>query len=406
MFQCLGLGTCDDGGCGEDWWHPECLVGLSREAYSKMLGKPIGEETKNIETTNDCVKLTEEVPRNGDDTHHEPSRTRAITATITTSDGIDGNDVIAGPEEQEEEEEAEEEDPPLPPGFPAEDDFDHFICYKCVAANPWIKKYAGSTGFLPPVYFDMTIATSNLEKNRLVTSNILDSQSKKRKASDDENESTPSGATLQVPAPAKRQKSEGPSDTLASIAEDTTSLSITPKKQEEASRPKHVLLPPLPETAVTTPFSLFLEPEFRDHLCRCPDCFPLLKPHPQLLEEEDTYEPPVSEPGEDGPQSVGTGSLLDRGEAAFNNMDRVRAIQGAMAYAHLKDKVAAFLKPFAESGQAVGAEDVKAYFEKLRGDEQGIQEAAGGAQKSRDNGDGGDGQGGAEGDGRTEQSGY
>src|SRR5207247_1732994 len=98
-----------------------------------------------------------------------------------------------------------------------------------------------------------------------------------------------------------------------------------------------------------------------EHLCRCPSCFPNLKAHPQLLEEEDTYEPPVSEDGDDGAQSVGTGSLLDRGEAAFNNMDRVRAIQGAMAYAHLKDKVAAFLKPFAESGQAVGAEDVKAY---------------------------------------------
>jgi E3 ubiquitin-protein ligase UBR7 len=66
---------------------------------------------------------------------------------------------------------------------------------------------------------------------------------------------------------------------------------------------------------------------FRDHLCHCASCFPLLKPHPQLLEEEETYEPPISEDGE-GEQggSVGTGSLLDRGEAAFNNIDRVRAI--------------------------------------------------------------------------------
>lgn len=42
-----------------------------------------------------------------------------------------------------------------------------------------------------------------------------------------------------------------------------------------------------------------------------------------------------------------------------------------MVYNHLKDKVKSFLQPFAESGQAVGAEDIKAYFEKLRGDEQG-----------------------------------
>ena len=67
-----------------------------------------------------------------------------------------------------------------------------------------------------------------------------------------------------------------------------------------------------------------------------------------------------------------------------------------MAYNHLKDKVKSFLQPFAESGQAVGAEDIKAYFEKLRGDEQGIQAAA------MSSGNGG-GEGG--GDNRREQSG-
>ena len=112
------------------------------------------------------------------------------------------------------------------------------------------------------------------------------------------------------------------------------------------------------------------------------------------------YEPPVSEDGDGGDGSIGTGSLLDRGEAAFNNMDRVRALQGAMAYAHLKDGLKAFLKPYAESGQAVGAEDIKAYFEKLRGDEKGIKEAAGEAKKNQD-GDGGGGD-----DNRREQSGY
>ena len=72
-----------------------------------------------------------------------------------------------------------------------------------------------------------------------------------------------------------------------------------------------------------------------------------------------------------------------------------------MAYAHLKDGLKAFLQPFAESGTAVGAEDIKAYFEKLRGDEKGIQEAKGDALAS---GKEEDGEGG--GDGRREQSGY
>lgn len=67
-----------------------------------------------------------------------------------------------------------------------------------------------------------------------------------------------------------------------------------------------------------------------------------------------------------------------------------------MVYNHLKDKVKSFLQPFAESGQAVGAEDIKAYFEKLRGDEQGITAAS--VSGAGSNGDGG-------GDDRREQSG-
>lgn len=85
-----------------------------------------------------------------------------------------------------------------------------------------------------------------------------------------------------------------------------------------------------------------------------------------------------------------------------------------MAYNHLKDKVKSFLQPFAESGTPVGAEDIKAYFEKLRGDDQAIKAASGGAAavagRSTDDGGGGGGDGsgggsGAEGDGRREQSG-
>jgi len=53
-----------------------------------------------------------------------------------------------------------------------------------------------------------------------------------------------------------------------------------------------------------------------------------------------------------------------------------------MVYNQLRDKVKSFLQPFAESGQAVGAEDIKAYFEKLRGDDQAIKLAAAGADQS------------------------
>lgn len=102
MFQCLGLTSEKDGGCGEDWWHPECVVGLGRDW----------------------------------------ARAQAHTKSGMSAE-IDGpNDADA--------------DHPLPPGFPDEDSFDTFICYKCVDVNPWIKQYAGTAGFLPPVYSTKT----------------------------------------------------------------------------------------------------------------------------------------------------------------------------------------------------------------------------------------------------------
>ena len=98
MFQCLGLADEVQGGCGEDWWHPECVVGLGRDWLKSQGGKK-------------------------DEGREEPN---------------ENGDV--------------ENEHPLPPRFPHEDRFDAFICYKCVEANPWIKRYAGSEGFLPPVY--------------------------------------------------------------------------------------------------------------------------------------------------------------------------------------------------------------------------------------------------------------
>ena len=71
-----------------------------------------------------------------------------------------------------------------------------------------------------------------------------------------------------------------------------------------------------------------------------------------------------------------------------------------MVYNHLKDKVKSFLQPFAESGQAVSAEDIKEYFTKLRGDE-----AANGAPNNSASGGKGDEQNGEGGDNRREQSG-
>lgn len=84
-------------------------------------------------------------------------------------------------------------------------------------------------------------------------------------------------------------------------------------------------------------------------------------------------------------------------------MDRVKAIEGVMAYNHMKEKLREFLKPFAEGGGVVGAEDVRRYFEKLRG-----EGMPGGGSSSRRNGGGSseDANGNEESNGRREQRGY
>lgn len=341
MFQCLGLGTVEIGGCGEDWWHPECLVGLPRGSQN-------------------TAKETEATPKD------EEAEAKV---------------------DKPAEDNADEDETPLPPGFPGEDDFETFICYKCLDSNPWLKRYAGTKGFLPPVFKSQSTEQSETtEKGDKAGLQDL-TQSRKRKADyeDDENQNT------------KRTKADG-QDGLGTIKEEEASTQV--------SKHNHELLPSEAPSGI---FSLFLKEDFREHLCHCPDCFPHLIPHPQLREEEETYEPPLSEDGEDGNNgagSQGTKSLLDRGEAALSNIDRVRAIEGAMVYNHLRDKVKAFLKPFAESGQAVSAEDIKSYFERLRGDDMAIREAGGQASASHNNeGSRRDGDQEGSGSNRKEQSG-
>jgi len=352
MFQCMGLGTTESGGCGEDWWHPSCIVGLGPDWLENLshIGTPKKHKTAGL----------------------LPSIVEVAEAVVEDSaeNGANGEANEASGEQEDEDEDAEA---PLPPGFPHEDDFDVFICYKCVESNPWIKHYAFAPGFLAPVFRRSTAPspeTGLLKKAEDLVVPLL--SSKKRKA-DDEEDSESSG-------PSKRLKDDG--EQPAQTSDISTTAPVV-----SAQICKVKALPPAPQGE----FSLFLKSDFRDHLCRCADCFPSLAKHPQLLEEEDNYEPPVSESGDEaGGSTVGSGSIYERGESALKNVDRVRAIEGVMAYNHLKDKLKPFFQQFAESGKAISAEDIKAHFAKMRGDEQAIKDAGEGAKA----------------DSRREQNGY
>ena len=360
MYQCLGLGTTKTNGCGEDWWHPGCVVGLGPDWFESTGQGGTSSKTK---TTKTLETIAEDIETGVDLSNTDTKEGQSNEADKDTQTATQNDD--------------DDEDPPLPPGFPAEDDFASFICYKCVDANPWIKRYAGAPGFLAPV-FRRSLSPSPeadvAEKTNALASSYMPN-SKKRKSGDEE---------LGLSGPTKRVKDEAPADTVAPDAEsnqasnsDSHSVSTS---AEENKFCKVKALPP----AVVGQFSLFLRSDFRDHLCRCSDCFPDLAKHPQLLEEEENYEPPLSESGDAGGSTVGSGSIYERGESALKNIDRVRAIEGVMAYNHLKDKLKPFFQQFAESGQAISAEDIKAHFAKLRGDDLAIKEAAEGV-KSADN---------------------
>lgn len=391
MFQCLGLGTVEEGGCGEDWYHTSCIVGL----------KPTWYEDQGL-------------PKN----KHAPGTLETIAEDKSEIDEGSGDD-----------------DVPHAPGFPEEDDFEGFICYKCVNANPWIKRYAGTQGFLAPVFKRSPAPSPEAERalkgdptdakavSEIFTAPMPALAGRQREGingtSIDPSPATQSeqpvdpvelktaSETFGVPITIsrKRKASEEEEETASSkrFKEDETELDGKAISTETSGTMdkfgsselkvkqvcKYEQLPPPPEGTI----SLFFKYDFRNHLCRCPDCFPRMAKHLQLLEEEEAYEPPVSEDGDDGEGStVGSGSLLDRGERALTNVDRVRAIEGVMAYNHLKEKLKPFFKEFAESGKAISAEDIKAHFAKIRGDEEAIKQAGEAAANSEDN--------------RKEQSGY
>lgn len=341
MFQCLGLGTHEDGGCGEDWYHPGCLMGLGPKWY---------EASKSVK------------PKSSGDGKPLP--------TISEDTPTQGN----SPQQRDDNaDDEEEDDAPLPDGFPAEDDFEHFICYKCVDANPWIKQYAGTAGFLPAVYLKKADEPASSATNK--------------RERDDQNDAE----GLQNEA--KRIKTEQPMPTAGDLSTTPHGSADNPTEEDSKEAVTEADLScrceSLPQ-AESGQFSLFVTENFRDHLCRCPKCFSKLQGHPQLLEEEESYEPPLTDAASEHGSTQGSGSIYERGESALRNVDRVRAIEGVMAYNHMKEKLKPFFESFAGSGKAISAEDIKDYFAKLRGDE-GTTQEAGDAGKS---------------DHRQEQSGY
>lgn len=232
-------------------------------------------------------------------------------------------------------------------GFPDENSFEYFICWRCISTNSWLLKYAGTPGFLEPVICrEDTVACREQSRVAIV--------SRKRKASAISSDDNAADADSET-----ANRAGGPSMPAPESASAEANLTKPCKLPQRE-------YPDLADKKV----SLFLRSDFRGHLCRCVSCFENLKNHKCLLEEETTHEPPLDS---DAGESTGHDSLLDAGEKALSTIDRIRAIEGVMAYNMLKEKVKEFLQPFAEEKRVVCQEDVKKYFEELKGGSKATQ---------------------------------
>lgn len=78
---------------------------------------------------------------------------------------------------------------------------------------------------------------------------------------------------------------------------------------------------------------------------------------------------PIYEPPEEDDRSSGTGSLLDLGAEALNTLPKDQAIEGLRAYDMMKAKLTSFFKPFAEEGKVVTENEVRDFFNKIKDEE-------------------------------------
>ena len=78
MYQCLGLGAAKDGGCGEDWYHTTCVVGLDPSWHDEAMKKKAALAESTVGTGQGPTTTPAE--DNGDD--------------IDVEDGIDRKSVV------------------------------------------------------------------------------------------------------------------------------------------------------------------------------------------------------------------------------------------------------------------------------------------------------------------------
>ncbi|KAK9449220.1 putative zinc finger in N-recognin-domain-containing protein [Limtongia smithiae] len=264
-----------------------------------------------------------------------------------TGDGSDGED--------EDEEEDDEGNHVPPPGFPDDNLFEAFICWKCVTKHRF---FLGRWAGWKDVALDAVVRIQPEDESEGLVSTF------KRKLEDAEEEASEGRASKRIEVKVGTSTSNSTPSLLPRIDED--------KETSQCQMPTECLQ--------AVDFSLFLVDGWREKICRCPSCLVFLDMFPVLKDEEITYEPPPDNDDDStcsfcllcytSTNRFADESLVDAGTRALNSLPRVNAMEGIYAYNRVKSKLETFLRPFAEEGRIVSEQDVKVFFDKIKSEQQ------------------------------------
>lgn len=328
MFQCL-LG---DDPCDEDWYHEECILGIP-------LGSAYNDD-KKPDISNSDIKDENKV----DESKHsaEPNARENSNNQNNNNEGDDTDDF----------------DNVTLQGLPNVDQFDSFVCWKCVQKHREIFKQLADlepsaiTAVVPhgewksledraAALRKRTFEDSSSDTDFQISKNVKpdieekekDEENNKGKVNNEDTKQCSDALELSKHFPSKYECSLFMAPGFRFKLKNA--VSNLKKQQEEKTS----------SAAVHTSLVTFLSSTY-----------------PFFISEELTYEPPE----DDDDQS----SVYEAGARALNDIPREQALNGLEAYAAIKQKLGDFFRPFAEQGKVVTEEDVTGFFHRMKEEQQ------------------------------------
>ena len=269
------------------------------------------------------------------------------------------------------------------------DAFDRMICDACVSKHDVIAEYAGTRGWIlvqrasedaaptateqGPRSWDALPATERTppDGGRWRIFGLPSSGAQE----DTQTKPSTSGAKRRhaegSPVPPGAKRARGP-DRGAEPEPEANAAEAQPAADSGAgaqpTHPEHVhpAVVSRREQRSDDRVDVFLTEDFRERVCRCDACRKRWEALPFVVEEEESYDPPMDPEAEadadETASGTSTASTYDRALAALGQLPRDRMINSLHAYQGLRDALYEHLRPFATSHEPVSAEDVRAFF--------------------------------------------